>query len=235
LHCDKQTTTTTTTTTTTDETQSGGSKNKPQRLFNPAIVFTFYSKSDHSPPPGMGSGETIPEHATPLYNSLKHVEHWRRKLDDNWTDDDAPFIIDGKHYASVEHYVQSCKFKRHNPEFARLFTLESDSEISKNASLCKIAGSATGRAKPTNTYAKHKRNRTPKLVRPPEVMIDPEFNERKQMERKRALHAKFTQNEHLSHVLQSTHDALLMQHIPTQSPQPDMDLMQLRHTVKYSV
>ena len=184
------------------------------------VVFTFYNKSNGVPKPGKGSNEVIPSQKTPEYSDLGLKKHgnWRRKLDDDWAQE---FTIDGKKWQSVEHYYQGSKFKKRNPDFYNLFSLDSNDEISKNIDLAKAIGSLKGVYK------------TGKQSRPSEIKIDPDFyGERKNEEREKALYAKFTQNEDLKEILKQTQNAVLKQHIPKSTAEIDNVLIKVRNRIQ---
>ena len=86
--------------------------------------------------PGMAknTNEKIPADKRSLFIDLSKISNWRRKLDDTWME--APFELNGKKWASVEHYYQSAKFRIHNPDFSDLFSLDAtESEIAKDVDL----------------------------------------------------------------------------------------------------
>jgi predicted NAD-dependent protein-ADP-ribosyltransferase YbiA (DUF1768 family) len=182
--------------------------------FDPNIVFMFHIKSENKAKPGKGSGEKIPHDKINEYISLGTIDNWRRKLDDTWKE--AIFAVDGKKYASVEHYYQGAKFKNGFPDFAFLFSLDSDSDISKDVALCKSAGSKTGKMKT-------------QLVRPKNVKIDAEFYPLRNLEeREKAVFAKFSQNEELKTLLVKTKNAKLTQYIVKNPAETDVILMKTR-------
>jgi predicted NAD-dependent protein-ADP-ribosyltransferase YbiA (DUF1768 family) len=179
------------------------------------VVFMYYHRSNPSSKPGKGSNESIPDSKTGEYSDLQlKVNHdWRKKLDDYWI---AEFKIDGSKWSSVEHYYQASKFKNRNPDFAKLFSLDSDSEISKDVSLAREAGS-----KPSTK------------LRPSNVKIDPDFyGGRNIVEREKALYAKFTQNLDLKNVLLATKNAKLMKYISKSPPEIDVVLMRVRNKIQ---
>jgi len=183
-------------------------------LYDSKIVFMFYSKSNKKPFPGRGSHEEIPKDKVGEFSTLASIDEWRKKLDDSWTG--AKFTLDGKEYASVEHYYQSSKFKNGHPDFAELFSLNSDSAISKDVDLCEGAGSKNGK------YKKEQ-------IRPKDYKIDPDFYpQRNKEERKRAVEAKFTQNMDMKALLMSTKNAKLVQYVSGSIRRPDIALMEIR-------
>ena len=116
-------------------------------LYNKDIVFVFHRKFSNSFKPGMAKNlkEKIPADKRSQFIELSRIKNWRKKLHDSW--DEAPFELDGKKWASVEHYYQSSKFRTHNPDFADLFSLDaSESEIAKDVDLPICAGSKSGKA-----------------------------------------------------------------------------------------
>jgi predicted NAD-dependent protein-ADP-ribosyltransferase YbiA (DUF1768 family) len=167
--------------------------------YNSKIVFSFYQKSAKTSKPGKGANEKIPADKQSAFLALSRIPDWRRKLDDSWTD--ATFTLDKHEWASVEHYYQSSKFKKRNPKFAAMFSLDEPSDFSKDVSLAKIAGSQNPKAKKQGV-----------LLRPKSIEIDPDFyDKRHENERLEALRAKFTQNEDLKQLLLATQDAKLIQ------------------------
>lgn len=172
-----------------------------ESLINDNILFRFYSSSSDVEP-GKGKGEKIPSELS-LKNSnkftaLHQIKDWRKHLSNFWIE---PFTYDNKKWASSEHYYQASKFKLENPEFYNEFSLDSDSELSKNATYAKFAGGKTGKFEG-------------KLLRPKNIKIDSDFSERDNYEMFIAQYMKFTNNDtksdYLKNSLLSTHDAKLM-------------------------
>jgi hypothetical protein len=100
-----------------------------------------------------------------------------------------------------------------------LFSLDSDSEISKDTNLAKIAGEGG-----------KKNNKT---LRPKEVKIDADYHlGRFEEERERAVSAKFSQNEDLKQMLLLTQNALLTQFVRRNPAKKDIILMSVRKSIK---
>ena len=196
-------------------------------IYNKDIVFVFHRNSSNAFKPGMAknTNEKIPADKRSSFIDLSKISDWRRKLDDTWSE--APFELNGKKWASVEHYYQSAKFRIHNPDFSDLFSLDAtESAIAKDVDLAISAGSKSGRA---NAKAK-KKVKGDTLLRPKGIEIDPKFyGEKSDQERLNAVNAKFSKNEDLKKVLLATRDAKLMQFNHGSSPDSDHILMAVRH------
>jgi predicted NAD-dependent protein-ADP-ribosyltransferase YbiA (DUF1768 family) len=186
-----------------------------ESLYDPIIVFVLDIKASNVAYPGKANsyGEMIPLASKKDFLPLSKVDFWRRKLHDYWTD--APFSLDDLRWASVEHYYQAAKFKKQNPDFYRLFSLDaSESKFNDNVVKARLAG-----GKDENKF------------RPKNVNMDPDFyGERNREERKRALEAKFQQNADLKETLKMTRMAKLMNFVRHSAAEIDADLMYLRKT-----
>lgn len=190
-------------------------------LYDKDITFMFHSMSNSTPKAGKGSGEHIPDLFLFEYNNLNNIPDWRKKLDDSWM---APFTVDNHRWNSVEHYYLGSQFKKGYPDFYNKFSIDSDSEISKDIALARIAGSKTGKNKDNVLREKH-------------IKVDPDFyevgpNSRDKTERLTALIAKFTQNLDLKRVLLETKRAKLVHFVRGREPDVDMELMKLRRDYK---
>ena len=192
--------------------------------YDPETVFVFYSKSSHNKA-GKGSGETIKKSRITEFNTLNKDSvcvDWRKKLDDTWI---APFSLDGHRWSSVEHYFQGSQYKKGFPDFYLQFSIDSESEISKDVILAKALGT-----KP------NKQNKLSQKTKSTNIVIDPDFyemgvNPRHEEERLKGLLAKFTQNLDLKKVLMETKDAKLTHFERGNPAKTDELLMKVRRTI----
>lgn len=187
-------------------------------LWNEETVFQFYDRASSKPLPGKGNGEKVGSEGVTSYSALSNIMDWRRKLDDNWT---SEIILDSHRWKSVQHYYQASKFKERNPEFYIIFSLDSNSDISKSAELAEAAGSKSGKYESG-------------LIRPKHILIDPTFYTTSKFkdERKNALLAKFTQNEQMKEILMNTGLAKLVKYISKKPAITDELLMEVRNEIR---
>ena len=176
---------------------------KAKKMYNPNIVFNFYSKSADKYP-GLGSHEK-PNDLKPLYDDLAAIKDWRKKLSNFWV---APFTLDGRRWNSVEHYYQGSKFRKENPEFYHKFSLDSGSEISEDPAKAKSAGGKTGKI-------------GGKQFRPKTIQADKDFfnTNRINEEMYVSQFAKFTTVPEMRDLLEKTKDAKLV-HLMIQRAKP---------------
>jgi predicted NAD-dependent protein-ADP-ribosyltransferase YbiA (DUF1768 family) len=171
-------------------------------LYEDNVVFMFHQNSELSAKPGKGSGEKISTDKVPQYSDLAKTKEWRRMLDDTWSD--VILSIDNLKWKSVEHYIQASKFKRGFPDFYRSFSIESESDISKNVEYAKAAGES-GKFKKKSEDGKKS---TEIILRAKTIHQDENYNAEE--ERKLALESKFTQNEDVKQILIATKHAKLI-------------------------
>ena len=93
---------------------------------NKGVAETWGSKSANKSP-GKGAGESINPKYIEKYKKLAVIDDWRKKLSNSYI---APVIIDDLTWNSVEHFYQGSKYKKNNPDFYYLFSVNSESEIS---------------------------------------------------------------------------------------------------------
>ena len=187
-------------------------------LFNKSVVFVYNSKSLDAKP-GKGSNEIIPKNSVGDFMTLSKNKHWRRKLDDLWSD--SPFSLDKMRWVSVEHYIQGAKFKKGFPDFYSQFSVDNPSELSKDSELARKVG-----------YLSKAKN---KDMRPKGLKIDPDYSlGRNKVEREAALRAKFTENEDLKELLLATQDAFLKKSIRRKPAEADYPLMKIRGELKHA-
>lgn len=155
---------------------------------NPAKLCFSFSSIDAQPTKGVGeSGEGN-------FDKLGRIKDWRKKLSNLWK---APFYLDGKHWQSVEHYIQSKKFVG---EFADSFALESKSELSTYPLMAKFAGSKEGLFRINGKMT---------LIRPKHIKMVSSYMKNAQKFLILAIYAKFSQDEHLGRLLLETGNAEL--------------------------
>ena len=145
-----------------------------------------------------------------LFKELKKIKDWRKKLDDEWN---APFKVDNKRWLSIEHYYQGSKFRKGFPDFYLQFSLDSESDISKDVALAKKAGS----------------KKPQKDIRDENIVIDPDFyGERNLEEHELAMRSKYEQNLDLKELLMATYPAKLLKFNIGKEPEVCISLMKLR-------
>jgi len=199
-------------------------------LYNNTDILRFYLKSAENDP-GKAVGDTIAKENKLLYSKLIKpkktndvYKHWRRKLDDRWErpTKEALFSLDGRRWLTVTHYHEGSQFKKGYPDLYNTFSLDSNSDLSKDVKLIKETLKNTDK-KADDDYNSIK-------------------NPRRIVERQKALYEKFNQNEDLKKVLTATNQAKLIQCIPGVNLQKnealqkevrrgDISLMKLRQTM----
>lgn len=182
-------------------------------LYNNSTVFQFYTDSMDKPAPGAGAGESMGPEGVKEYDDLKRIISWRKMLSNYWP---SVFILDGHKWLSVEHYYQGSKFKRQNKDYYLQFSLDSNSELSKNQAMAEGAGGKNGKYQGT-------------VIRDNKINIDDDFfsgRDKKEMED--AMFAKFSQHEDLKKVLLATKRAKLTHFVRGSPPVVFNELMRVR-------
>ena len=181
-------------------------------LFDDDTVLMFYSKSADKKP-GKGNGETISEDKLIEFNELAKIKNWRKVLSNFYTkpkenDKVVPlFKLDGLNWASVEHNYHGNKFKKNNPDYYKLFAIDSGSQIMDDPKKALGAGGKTGKI-------------AGKKFRPKNITMDEDFFDGKNNEKvmERAQQAKYEQDELARKVLLATKDAKLVHYVSSRKP-----------------
>lgn len=140
--------------------------------------------------PTLGEGES--GNKADFYK-LGRVPDWRKKLSVLWK---SPFVLDGKRWQTVEHYIQYKKFARNSPEFAHLFSMDSNSEFSTYPLMARSVGDRTGSWRG-------------RQIRPDSVRVDAGYFGNVEKYLILANFAKFSQDQHLGYLLADTKNAEL--------------------------
>lgn len=178
-------------------------------LWSEDAVFQYHSRS-RDVPPGKGAGESLRVPAETFAALARHA-NWRQKLS-NFAD--SPLLLDGLTWRSVEHAFQAAKFREVAPAYYRSFAIESGSALA--AALGPAVKSAGGRKGHPLSEAQRA-----------------EWELRKHDVMRRALLAKFSQNEEHRAILLATGTAKLT-HQPARSPvaRVEVELMEVRATLR---
>ena len=202
-------------------------------LFDDNIELMFYSKSADKKP-GKGNGEKIPEDKLLEFSELAKIKNWRRILSNFYTKPKEDgrvtplFELDGLKWASVEHNYHGNKFRKNNPDFYRLFSIDSGSQIMDDPKKALGAGGKTGKIAGKN-------------FRPKDIVIDEDFFDGKNNEKtlERAQQAKYEQDELSRQVLLATKNAKLLHYISSRKPKDQRpppvvfyDTMRIRNRLK---
>ena len=213
-------------------------------LYSDDTHFVFYSKSSDKKP-GMGAGEKIAEGDVEKYVPLTKMKNWRRVLSNMHVKKDQAgnvvplFKLDGKNWASVEHYYHANKFKKNNPDFYNVFSMDSKSVICKDPKMALGAGGKTGIVRQKDPETKKS-----KIIfrRPKNVVMDEDFfddkNNEKVMEKAQQAKYENEDNEMERNVLLATKDAKLLHYIVSRAKKEDRpppvvfyDTMRIRHRI----
>jgi predicted NAD-dependent protein-ADP-ribosyltransferase YbiA (DUF1768 family) len=186
---------------------------------NIVFVISPYARGDV--PPGHWAGEEIPVAYARDFAPLGMEKDWRNYLSDGHM---SPITVSGKTWPSVVHYYEGSKFRKENPEFASLFTLESKSDISKDPDLAEAVGAGLSayKGKDINTEG----------VKVDRDMFRSDGKGRHVSEYEAALEARAKQDPRFKAMLLKTNRAKLVSHRPGQPPRTEVALMRLRSSLQ---
>ena len=209
-------------------------------LFDSEIEFIFYSRSSNSKP-GKGKGESLPEDKKSGYKELGDIKDFRKVLSNFYVREKVDgvrpplFELDGKKWASVEHYYHANKFKKNNKDYYDKFALGSGSEWEDDPLKALGAGGKGG-----NVREKNPETKKSKIIykRPKEIVMDEDFFDGKNREvvMERGQQAKYEQDEFCKKVLLATKDAKLSHFVPRKPRGQNLvtfyDTMRIRQKLK---
>lgn len=190
-------------------------------LYDDDVVFMFHQHSELSAKPGKGSGEKIKVEKIPSFKDLAKTKEWRRMLDDTWPG--VILSIDNLKWISAEHFIQASKFKGGFPDFYKSFSIESETDISKEVEYAKAAGESGKWKKKSEKGEKA----TEIVLRAKNIRPDENYNAEES--RAKAIYAKFSQNEDVKQILLATRKAKLVHFSRSyEGNSVDIPLMELR-------
>jgi hypothetical protein len=198
-------------------------------LYDAKTTLMFYQNSDSHPKAGKGSGEKTDNLVE--FNRLNTIKDWRRKLDDTWM---VIFSIDGNKWPSVTHYFLGSQFKKGFPDYALKYSFDSNSPISKSVKAAKDEYNRVLKTKKSALMGQVSKG-GPAGSSGDSITItpDPDFftvkeNPIFEVQRMKALEAKFNQNLDMKQILLETKDAKLIHFERGKEAPADMLLMKLR-------
>ena len=185
-------------------------------FYDKEIEFVITTKTTDALP-GKAPGERIPAEKEGRFDKLSKVKNWRYHLSNYGI---GEYVLDGKTWKTIEHYYQASKFKKNNPQFYNVFSLDyrepvegyPDLIISENATLAKYAGT-------TGIY--NDKEKGPIRIRPEGIEPDDDFflpddvkekdkyKFREKYELFIAQQTKFNTNEKIKKILKATKNAKL--------------------------
>jgi predicted NAD-dependent protein-ADP-ribosyltransferase YbiA (DUF1768 family) len=207
------------------------------------VIIIIYCPSSKNKFPGEIKGEKMPTEHINKYIQLSNYESWRCILDNNWSGYDVDetenmkeyqFILDGYYWNSVQHYMQGCKFKDENPLYYEKFSLGNIKEpprtndISKNVELAIFLGKKKGGIEFKGTSDGEFKGKK----RESNIEIDFDYDSKKSYYLKKALTAKFQQNNLFKKILLATHEAKLKYKQHRSSPIVATELMNVRDEIR---
>ena len=151
------------------------------------------------------------------FHKLDNIKDWRKKLSNCWEGEELN--IDGKKWKTVEHYINAVKFKNGHPSFYNQFSLDANTNLSKNSRMARAAGSKNGKFKG-------------RQVRPSHITIDENYSTKLPEALNKALYVKFIQNKEMKDLLKSTGKAKLLHFKRGSKPIISIELMKIRKLIK---
>lgn len=170
-------------------------------LFDEDVVFQYYEKSSNKPVPGKGPGEKISLNKIKDFTKLQGILNWRKQLSNQY---EKEFELDEKKWLSVEHFMNANKYKNNKDIYDNL-SLTSGSDESRD-------------------ILKMKED-VKKLTK------DKDYDKRHDDLLKRAIKAKFSQNDDLREMLKETKMAKLVNYRFKKEPVTSFELMKHRKTI----
>ena len=186
------------------------------KLYDNNIQFQFYIKSLDSLP-GKGSGEKISDKEINNFYKLGNIKDWRKKLSNFYEGEEL--VIDGKKWKTIEHYLNAVKFKDGFPSFYNQFSLDANTNLSKDPLMARAAGSKNGKFKGQQ-------------IRPTHILIDVNYKNKLPEAINKALYVKFIQNKELKNLLKATGNAKLLNYKKGTEPIVCYELMKIRKLIK---
>ena len=170
-------------------------------MFDEDVVFQYYDKSSNKPIPGKGPGEKIPLNKVKDYSNLKSILNWRKQLSNSY---EKEFELDEKKWLSVNHFINANKFKNNKDVYDNL-SLNSNTDESRDT--YKMKETIDGLSK------------------------DKDFDKKYNDLLKRAIKAKFSQNDDLQEMLKETQQAKLVEYRTKKEPLTSFELMKYRKSI----
>ena len=170
-------------------------------LFDEDVVFQYYEKSSNKPLPGKGPGEKISLNKVKDFSKLQSILNWRKQLSNQY---EKEFELDEKKWLTIEHFMNANKYKNNKDLYDNL-SLTSGSEESRDIYKMK--------------------EDVKKLTK------DKDYDKRHNDLLKRAIKAKFSQNEDLQDMLKETKTAKLVNYRFKKEPVTSFELMKYRKTI----
>ena len=170
-------------------------------LFDEDVVFQYYEKSSNKPIPGKGPGEKISLNKIKDFSKLQSILNWRKQLSNQY---EKEFELDEKKWLTIEHFMNANKYKNNKDIYDNL-SLTSGSDESRD-------------------ILKMKED-VKKLIK------DKDYDKRHDDLLKRAIKAKFSQNDDLQEMLKETKMAKLVNYRFKKEPVTSFELMKYRKTI----